>query len=288
MATSPSTDGPEGDPLEWCRRRLLVPGHPLALTLPYAAPGLRDPLLALHGLISEIAAIPGDVTEPEVARRKLEWWRQALLQGERHPALLAWRASGGDSRLDASAFAPLLDAVVLEIEPRRFDQNRELDAHARQVAAPAARLEARLIGDELPPEEALDGAAGAAYRIRIVRDLVLDARQDRWMVPLELQAEFQLTRQQVAAAAGEHRFEALVRTMAGDALRALDRHLDPIPGEVVWRHRHWMLRMALERRLGKTLVQRPARVATERVAIAGPLAGFALWRRARRLRREGK
>lgn len=287
MATSPSTDGADGDPLEWCRRRLVVPGHPLALTLPYAAPELRDPLLALHGLISEIAAIPGDVSEPEVARRKLEWWRQALVQGERHPALLAWRASGGDARLVATSFAPLLDAVALEIDPRRFDQNRELDAHARQVAGPAARLEARLIGNQRPPEDTLDGAAGAAYRIRIVRDLVLDARQNRWMVPLELQAEFQLTRQQVAAAAGEHRFEALVRTMASDALGALDRNLDEIPGEVAWRHRHWMLRMALERRLGRALMQRPARVATERVASAGPLAGLSLWRRARRLRRQG-
>jgi phytoene/squalene synthetase len=44
--------------------------------------------------------------------------------------------------------------------------------------------------------------ASAGYRIRITRDLVLDARQERWLVPLELQAEFQLTRQHVAAGEG--------------------------------------------------------------------------------------
>ncbi|MGB0514119.1 MAG: phytoene/squalene synthase family protein [Wenzhouxiangellaceae bacterium] len=284
MATSLSTDGPDADPLDWCRRRLLMPGHPLALTLPYAAPEIRDSLLSLHAVISEIAAIPDAVSEPEVARRKLDWWRQALVRGERHPALLAWRASGGDARLAPTAFTTLLDAVALEIEPPRFDQNRELYAHADHVAGPAASLEAQLIGGETPSREALESVAGAAYRIRIVRDLVLDARQDRWLVPLELQAEFQLTRQQVAAGAGEHRLRALVRGMAADALRDLDRGLGVIDAGVAWRHRHWMLRMGLERRLGKHLLQRPARVVRERVTAAGPLAGFAVWRQARRLR----
>ena len=59
-----------------------MPGHPLALTLPYAPADKRDALVALSAVIGEIASVPGDVSDPGVARRKLGWWREALAEGD--------------------------------------------------------------------------------------------------------------------------------------------------------------------------------------------------------------
>lgn len=281
---TPSTE-PSG--LDWCRQRLLVPGHPLALTLRYADAGLRDRLLALHSLISEIAAVPGDVSDPGVARRKLDWWREALAQGAPHPAIRAWQAAGGPECLGQADFEPLFAGVAREIDAPRFEQQSELVEHARAVAAPAARLEAKLVDrdglDALVAE--ISAAAGAAYRIRIVRDLVIDAREDRWRVPLDLQAEYRLTRQQVAAASGGHRLEALIRHLAAEAVLELQRALAAIAPVSAWRQRHLLLRLELDRGLGRRIVGRPARVTRERVAATGPMAALLLWRYARRLRK---
>ena len=284
MQATPSTE-PQG--LDWCRGRLLVPGHPLALTLHYADPDRRDRLLALHALISEIAAVPGAVSDTAVARRKLGWWREALEQGLPHPAIQAWQAAGGAKALKATEFEPLFDAVAREIDAPRFEQQSELVAHARAVAAPAALLEAKLIDAEGAAAlgSVLSAAAGAAYRIRIVRDLVIDARQDRWRVPLDLQAEYQLTRQQVAAALSVHRLEALIRHLAADAVLELQRELNSIGVTAAWRQRHLLLRLELDRQLGRRIVRRPARVLRERVTVIGPMAGLLVWRHARRLRR---
>lgn len=274
--------------LDWCRQRYLVPGHPLALTLPYAASDRRDALLALNAVIAEIAGIPGQVSEPEVARRKLGWWRQALEQRDAHPAIQAWQASGAAKSVPAEEFDDLIAAVAREIDPPRFEQSRELEAHARAVAGPAARLEVRLLEASVSAADALAEMAGAMYRVRIVRDLVLDARQNRWLVPLELQAEYQLTRQQVAAGEPDYRLAALVRHMAGDALQAHDRALQSLQPEAAWRHRHLVLRLHLDRTLGQALLRRPLAVRQKRLATVGLLALFSLWRRARRLRRASR
>lgn len=285
----PSTE--TGSALAWCRQRLLVPGHPLSVTLPYAEPGQRDRILALSALVSEIAAVPGEVSSPEVARRKLDWWRDALVGREAHPAIRAWIASGADADLPAARLTALIDAVAREIEPPRFEQTAEFGRHAQAVAGPAALLEAALVdgGHRIDgrgePGERFQAMAGAAYRLRVARDVVLDARRDRWLVPLELQAEYRITRQEVAAGEGGYRLDALVRHLAADAVTELDHNATAVEALSAWRHRHLLLKFHLDRALGRSLLRRPARVARERVPSVGPFAAMSIWRRARQLRR---
>lgn len=266
-----------------------MPGHPLAITLPYAAADKRDAIVALAAVIGEIASVPGDVSDAEVAQRKLGWWREALADGLPHPAVQAWLKSGAARHVPPPEFEPLIDAVASEIVPPRFEQSRALEAHCRSIAGPGALLEARLVNDgaELDEDEAarLTRVAAAGYRIRIARDLVLDARRERWLVPLDLQAEYQLTRQHVAAGNGGRRLDALVRHMAGDAMLSIDRETGGLSADAAWRNRHFLLRVQLDRNIGHKLLRKPSRVTEERVAPGRMSDAFSAWRRARALRK---
>ncbi|MCA1779018.1 MAG: squalene/phytoene synthase family protein [Xanthomonadaceae bacterium] len=291
-STEPAADRPPETGLDWCRRRFLVAGHPLSMTLPYAAEELRDALLGLNAIVSEIAAIPGQVGDAGVARRKLQWWQQALVERQPHPAIQAWIESGASARVGVEHFEPLILGIASEIEPPRFEQMSELDDHCRRVAGPGAALEARLVdGDDAgfaAAAERLASLAAASYRVRMVRDLVLDARHQRWLVPLELQAEYQLTRQQVAEGEGGHRLDALARHLLTDPVRQLMQPDTGLDGAAHWRHRHALLRLHLDGRLGRYLVAHTRRLTRERVAGGGIAAAFSVWRHARRLRRLGK
>jgi len=266
-----------------------VPGHPLALTLPYAPADKRDALVALSTVIGEIASVPGDVSDADVAQRKLGWWREALADGLPHPAVQAWLKSGAAQHVPALEFDPLIDAVALEIAPPRFEQVQALEQHCATIAGPGALLEAMLVREnaELDEDEAptLVRLAAAGYRIRITRDLVLDARQERWLVPLELQAEYQLTRQHVVAGEGGRRLDALVRHMAGDAMRTIDTQIGELSAPAAWRNRHFLLRVQLDRNIGGKLLRKPSRVVEERVAPGRMSDAFSVWRRARELRK---
>lgn len=283
-----STDRQENRSLTWCAERLLVPGNPLTLTRPYAAENLRDPLLALRAVIGEIARVPGEVSDGDVGRRKLGWWRQALTEHLPHPALQALTATGAARPRIVAELLGLVDAVETTLHAPRFETVDAFDAHARALAGPAARAEAGLVeDDELRQDvvEPLVALTAGAYRVRMVRDLVLDARQQRWTVPLELQAEFQVTRQQVAAGEQPHRTRALMAWMAGQAVTTMVRAEASLAAQAAWRHRHAVLHTTLDARLGRRIVRRPGRALEHRLDAVGPLTALTLWRRARALRR---
>ncbi len=277
--------------LVWCAERLLVPGNPLTLTRPYAAEELRDPLLALRAVIGEIARVPVEVSDADVARRKLGWWRQALTEHLPHPAVQALVETGAAGPGTEAELLDLVTAVETTVEAPRFETVDAFEAHARQLAGPAARAEGGLVEPDGPEEavaELLVAMTAGAYRVRMVRDLVLDARQQRWLVPLELQAEFQVTRQQVAAGEQPHRTRALLAWMAGQAVQAIDSAAAELDPARAWRHRHALLYVSLDARLGRRMVRRPGRAMDRPFAAAGPLAPLALWRTARRMRRAAR
>lgn len=287
MTAPASTD----HPLDWCRARVLVPGHPVSLTLPYAAATQRERLVVLHTLIGEIASIPDSVADPAVARRKLEWWTEALERRLPHPAVQAWQASGLADALPPDRFSALIAAISAAIEPPRFERQEEFDAHCRQVGGAGAWLEAQLDGadrGDAALRSSLERSAGAGYRIRVTRDLVIDARAGRWSVPLDLQAEYRITRHEAAQGEGGYRFDALIRQLAGDAVLEIDRVRAELAPAAAWRHRHLVLRRHLDRRIGARLVRRPARVARERITAGRMADALATWRQARALRRAAR
>ncbi len=273
------------DPIDWCRQRLLVPGNPLTVTLPYADPSQRDRILVLRCMISEIAAV-ASVSDAEPGFRKLDWWRQALNEGSSHPAIQAWTASGLAGVVGASAFDPLIEAVMTTLESPRFEHRQQLWQHALRLGGPAWRLEGLLVGasdaDEL---ETLAELGATSYLVRIIRDLGLDARRQRWMAPLDLQAEYQVARQDALSERASTGWNGMVRALVEMVIRRQDdgeERLDPVQA---WRHRHALVQSALDRRLALKLASRPQRILDGRY-LSGPAGNaFTAWRKARQLAR---
>lgn len=273
------------DPRAWCRERLLVRGSPLAASLPFAPAGHRDAILALRATISEIAGVPDTVSEPAIGERKLSWWREALRNRAAHPAIEAMTASGAFDRLQAEDFDALIDQVTRVLVPVRFERRESAWQHCLDLGGPAAVLEARLIA---PAEEAEPWRAlgGFTYLLRLVRDLAIDARSGRWPVPLDLQAEYQLARQDVVGGEPGRGWDGLVRAWLADGLQRLGNGPETLSPEIRWRQRHLLIGHALDRRLFKTLARRPRKLLEQRMQPGHVGNVWVAWRTARRLRKE--
>lgn len=272
--------------LQWCRERILVPGNPLVASLPYAPASERDRILVLRTLIGELAAVPATVSDPGVAVSKLGWWREALVNPERqgHPALEAAVEADLESRLPPGAWDGLLAGIRSSLEPPRFEQFEELWSHCRAVGGAAAMLESRLVAPESISEPFMEiGAAG--YLVRVVRDLGLDACQQRWQVPLDLQAGFRVDRQQVAAGKDSRAWRALVLEMLSRAHKCRQQALAGLEPAARWRHRHLLITAALDERLGRGLARAPGAILRRRILPGGLGNLLTAWRTARRLKR---
>lgn len=272
-------------PVDWCRQRMLGRGSPLAASLHFAPERWQDGIVALRAVISEIAAVPDTVSDPDIGRKKLAWWRQALRDRAPHPAIEALVASGAADRLLPERFEPLIASISETFESPRFERSEDAWRHCIALGGPAAVLEAELIAADSSRTEDWSLLGGFAYLVRLVRDLGVDARANRWLVPLDLQAEYQLARQDVLEGAAGRGWDGMVRAWLEDGAGRVDRALGEIPADIRWRQRHLLVSHALDRRLARTLARRPQRILHGRAQVGHFGNVWCAWRAARRLRR---
>jgi phytoene synthase len=282
------------DGLAWCRERMLVAGQPLTASLLFADPDERDRILVLRTLISELAAIPDASSDAGVAQAKLSWWMEAAQTPDNaHPLLVAARDVGLMARIDEALWRQhlmaLIEGVEVAIAAPRMNQIQALWQHCERVAGPAASLETALLGgadEEAGVEAALRQLAAAGYWIRLVRDLAGDAHQNRWLVPLALQADYQINRQDVLEGKVSSAWDGLVRALLSEALKRAQQAIATLDGSAAWWHRHQLITYALHRRLAAQLARRPRRILSERI-LPGPWGNvWCAWRSARHLSRQ--
>lgn len=273
------------EPIDWCRGRLLVRGNPLTASLPFAPAEIHDQILSVRAVITEIASVPGSISEPEVGLTKLEWWRRAIDERLPHPAVEALAASGAADRINADSVQSLIDGVTLTLENPRFENREQAWQFCRKVGGPAAMLEADLVGASPQLGERLQTLGAGGYLIRLVRDLAIDARDNRWLVPLDIQAEYQVSRRDALDKKASGGWNGMVRAWLADGLKRTDRALDEITADDAWRHRHLLIQHALDRRLAAKLARRPEKILTRRILPGQPGNAWCAWRTARQLRR---
>lgn len=265
---------------------MLVPAQPLAASLLFADESDRDAILAIRTLASELLALAEGSGEPTLLAARVDWWQGALGGQAAHPALAALAQSQPNGNVAAADFMPLLQSVAqLGLQPR-LERYEEFHALGRATGGQIAELEYRLhaeanttgASDKASPAADL-GAAG--WILRRVRDLAADARRNFWLLPLDLQAQFQVARQDVLEARGGPGWQGLVQTLVARALGAGDR----AAAELGPAHRHLIIHWAVEKRLAAQLVRRPEAVLKRRLLPGHAGNVWAAWRTARRLNR---
>lgn len=272
-------------PLDWCRERMLGRGSPLAASLHFAPERWQDAIVALRAVISEIAAVPDTVSDDEIGRKKLAWWRDALSDRAAHPAIEALVASGAAERLPPARFEPLIASVAETLQSPRFERSGEAWRHCAALGGPAAALEAELIEPDDVSVADWTALGGFAYLVRLVRDIGVDARANRWLVPLDLQAEYQVARQDVLEGSAGRGWDGMVRAWLEDGTKRVGSALEAMPREAGWRQRHLLVAHELDRRLARMLARHPRRILDRRVQ-AGHIGNvWHAWRAARRQRR---
>lgn len=276
----------DSEAIEWCRENLLLAGGPLAVSLPYAPDALRDQIVALRAVVVEIARIADEVSEPEAGRMRLAWWRRALRESLPHPAVQAWTASGAAGAADPESFDALIAGVERTLSDPRFENREQAWQYCRELGGIAWALEADLADAGDAVRAVMIELGAASYAIRLVRDLAIDARNHRWMVPLDLQASYQVSRRDAlggeAPSTGWH---GMVRAWLDDALGRADRARAGLDPDDAWRHRHLMIQHALDRRLALKLARHPERIISRRILPGQAGNAWCAWRAARRLRK---
>jgi phytoene synthase len=195
----------------------------------------RDVLAALFALRAELQAIPDQVSDPGIARIKLDWWRgevDRLFAGEpRHPLSEVLAPVVTEQALPQSLFNELIEAVerILRadrhpsLQAQRQSDEQDLGAlfeliarcegaHAEATAQAQAQAQAPAQAKGQLPTVRRTG--GWCAQVRRIRDAGLLLRRGREVLPSDQLAAAGLSHEQLASAAGRQRLPELLRPIA--------------------------------------------------------------------------
>jgi 15-cis-phytoene synthase len=216
--------------------RATPPGSSFYYAVRFAPQSHRDLLAALMGWRHEVRAILDDVSDPGVARLKLDWWRDELHRTQdgapRHPLSQALAAAldAHGARLPDAPFLALADQVEQEIRRLRPAHAAALRAADEQDLGALFELIARAHGSS--GDAALAAArshGGWCAAVRRVRDAGLLLRRDRSVLPQDTLADAGLTHEALASAEHRGRLPTLLEPLAEALHRALPAPSAPLP-----------------------------------------------------------
>jgi phytoene/squalene synthetase len=138
----------------------------------YAAPKLKQALLALYAFQTELRRIPSAVSEPPLGEIRLQWWREAIEEirdgkaPRAHPVVEALAGSGLAAPVHAPRVEAVIDAAATPLYGEGFSTIAALEEWLVAAEGGFDALAARLAGggDDLADAAASAGAAFALAR----------------------------------------------------------------------------------------------------------------------------
>lgn len=190
----------------------------------FAPAEMRDDLFALYAFNIEIASVRERVNEPMMGRIRLQWWRDAILEGDGRGHPLAgevWRAITGRG-LDRGALERMIEARETDLDDAPPADLAAMEAYAEATAGELAGLALAVLGARSGAERAAGRHVGIAWAlIGLLRSVPFLARQGRLALPLDRLAAHGVHSREVLAGKGS---PGLAETVAEVAARAA-RHL---------------------------------------------------------------
>lgn len=178
--------------------RATPPGSSAYYSVRLAPAGLRDDLAAVLAWRHQVRAILDEVSDPGVARTKLQWWREELGRtsaGEpRHPLSHALAPVMARHRLPPEGFLDMADQVQAELAGRQPPDRPALEAACEADLGALFELLSRCHGVTDPRTlTAARGLGAFCAQVYLIRDSGRHLRRGRAFLPADRLAELGLS-----------------------------------------------------------------------------------------------
>jgi phytoene synthase len=161
--------------------------------------------------------------EPGATRAALEGWRSELedaLEGRfsGHPVWPAFHHTVRRFGIPHRYFREMIDGVVSDLEPRRFETFAELQRYCYLVASVVGLTTIHIFGFDTPSALPLAEKCGVAFQLtNILRDIREDAERGRLYLPAEDLRRFGVTEEDLRAGRRTPEFIAMMQFQAARA-----------------------------------------------------------------------
>jgi phytoene synthase len=223
-------------PDEYCQQKAAQSGSSFYYSFLFLPPERRRAITALYAFCREIDDTVDEISDTEVARAKLLWWRrelEAMLEGQpNHPVTKALHPHLETYSIDGAHLRAIVDGMEMDLNQTRYLDYAALQRYCWHVAGAVGVLSARIFGATNPRTTEFAEKLGLAFQLtNIIRDVGEDARKGRIYLPADEMQRFGITAADVLNARHTPKFEQLMGFQAERARRAYEEAFAVLPAE---------------------------------------------------------
>lgn len=221
-------------PDEYCAEKAAQSGSSFYYSFRLLAPARRRAITALYAYCREVDDVVDEVSDPDVARAKLAWWRSEVerIYGgtPQHPVAIALQDAVRRYRLPKEHLLRVIDGMQMDLEKTRYRTFAELEDYCDHVAGVVGLLSAEIFGYQDARTRDYAQKLGVAFQLtNIIRDVGEDARRGRIYLPQEDLDRFGVAATDVLRARTSPAFVELMRFEAERAARWYEEAIAALP-----------------------------------------------------------
>jgi phytoene synthase len=186
----------------FCWEQVVKTNRVFRVSRVFAPRSCADKLLPVYALFSAVEQICTSISDEDIARSKLNWWRIECLQKDsaesQHPVLKELNRTGAGNDLRQASIAQLLDGAesrLAAIAPSDVDS---LKGMCIELQRPQVELEISVSGLNEPALEFDPGLLARSGMLQLIRESVYRKEQGGfWWIPLSLMARHGVSREDI-------------------------------------------------------------------------------------------
>lgn len=259
-------------PDDYCADKVARSGSSFYYSFRLLTPERRAAINALYAFCREVDDVVDEVSDPDVARVTLAWWRTeigAVYAGKpQHPVALALQSAVSRYGLKQAHLQTVIDGMQMDLEKVRYVDFTELETYCDSVAGAVGLMSAEIFGYEEPATRNYARELGIAFQLtNIIRDVGEDARRGRIYLPQNEIARFGVAPSDVLRAKMSPGFVELMRFEVDRARGWYDEALSKLPTRDRHSQRAGLAMAAIYRTLLDEIARDGYRVLDRRIAL---------------------
>ena len=259
-------------PDEYCSRRAAESGSSFYYSFRLLPPPRRSAITALYACCREVDDVVDEVSDPNVARVKLAWWRtevDAIFTGSaQHPVAIALAKAVDRYGITRANLQTVIDGMQMDLEKVRYVDFAELETYCDNVAGVVGLMSATIFGYQDASTLVYARKLGVAFQLtNIIRDVGEDARRGRIYLPQDELARFGVVPSDVLRARASPAFVELMRFQTERARAWYDAAFAALPDRDRHAQRAGLAMAAIYRTLLDEIARDGYRVLDRRIAL---------------------
>ncbi len=205
-------------PIEYCREKAAASGSSFYYSFLFLPADRRNAITAFYAFCREVDDIVDEVSDANLARIKLAWWKtelERMYAGEPgHPIAKAMAQYVLPRGIRLPQLLQVVAGMEMDLNQQRYPDTASLLVYCHRVAGIVGEISATLFGAQHANTALYANKLGLALQLtNILRDIGEDARRGRVYLPEDTLAAAGLTR------------DAVLRLQDGPVLRGVLRQV---------------------------------------------------------------